>query len=235
MMNCAEVKALFDAWERGEVRFAETHLDELGRHLDSCTACGRALGPLLPLLTRDIGETAAQEGLEPGNALIRAAGNVPPEFVDGVMDAISEGSGGRIFSEKQRAGAVSATRGTGARRLRSLPVFAAAAVVVFIIGMGFGFYFFRGRNEDTVKVSFMLYAPDASSVELAGDFTSWNPGEFALKKVDAGGLWEIQIPLRKGHLYVYNFVINGNIWIPDPKALGIIDDGFGGQSSLLRL
>ena len=140
---------------------------------------------------------------------------VPRDFVDGVMNAIS------------------ATRRERARPHRFWPALAAAAAI-FIIGIGLGFYF-GDRNADTVRVTFMLYAPEAESVQLAGDFTSWDPRDFTLKKVDGGGMWEIQVPLQRGRVYVYNFVINGSRWIPDPKATGIVDDGFGGSSSLLIL
>lgn len=140
---------------------------------------------------------------------------VPWDFVDGVM------------------GAISATHRERVRPHHFWPALAAAAAI-FIVGIGLGFYF-GARNTDTVRVTFMLYAPEAESVQLAGDFTSWDPRNFTLKKVDGGGMWEIQVPLQRGRVYVYNFVIDGSQWIADPKATGIVDDGFGGSSSLLIL
>lgn len=142
--------------------------------------------------------------------------SISKDFVDSVMNAISLG-------QKKRA-----------RHFRISPVLALAAAAIFVFGISFGFYF-GARNSTIQKVTFMLYAPEAKSVQLAGDFTLWNPKEFTLKKVDGSGMWEIQIPLKKGRIYVYNFIIDGNQWIPDPNATSVIDDGFGGSSSLLRL
>jgi hypothetical protein len=141
---------------------------------------------------------------------------ISKDFVDSVMNAISTG-------QRERA-----------RHFGISPVLALAAAAIFVIGISFGFYF-GARNSTIQKVTFMLYAPKAQSVQLAGDFTSWNPDEFRLKKIDGSGIWEIQIPLRKGRIYVYNFIIDGNQWIADPNATSVIDDGFGGLSSLLRL
>jgi hypothetical protein len=142
--------------------------------------------------------------------------SISKDFVDSVMNTISKG-------QRERA-----------RQYHLSPVLAFAVAAIFVVGISFGFYF-GARNSTTQKVTFMLYAPEATSVQLAGDFTSWNPKEFALKKVDGSGMWEIQIPLKKGRIYVYNFIIDGTQWIPDPKAMSVIDDGFGGSSSLLRL
>ena len=49
------------------------------------------------------------------------------------------------------------------------------------------------------------------------------------------GTWEITIPLRKGSMYTYDFLVDGQRWIPDPGSRTQVDDGFGGLSSVLRL
>ncbi len=77
-------------------------------------------------------------------------------------------------------------------------------------------------------------APEASTVELAA-ILLMEPGTYVLKKASVDGMWEVLVPLKKGRVYVYNFVIDGDRWISDPKAAVQVDDGFGGSSSLLRL
>lgn len=206
MMNCGEARAFVDAWERGEDGAVKASVGEFAAHLGACDRCAREFGTLLPLMQRDA-------GVAPGET------QVPRGFSDRVMGAIPAERGSR--------------GGRGTRVGRLVPALAAAAAL-FIVGIGIGLHF-GSRSSDIVRVTFMLYAPDAKSVQLAGDFSSWNPGDFALKKVGTAGMWEVQVPLQRGRVYVYNFVINGTTWIADPRASGTVDDGFGGSSSLLRL
>lgn len=114
-----------------------------------------------------------------------------------------------------------------------LAAMAAAAAAIFIIGMGVGIIAFRSPASATVR--FVLDAPQASSVHLVGDFSSWNTSEYEMRRTSPDGPWEITVRLKKDQMYVYNFVIDGEKWIPDPKAEANIDDGFGGLGSLLRL
>ncbi len=91
------------------------------------------------------------------------------------------------------------------------------------------------RNRATVEVRFTLYAPEAGSVSLAADFTSWAERAYEMKRTDEPGIWEIRVKLRRDRSYLYNFVVNGEAWIPDPAANVILDDGFGNKSSLLSI
>ncbi len=209
MMKCNDAKALVDAWERGEDAAVKVAWSDFAAHLERCDRCANEFGVLLPLMERDAGVAFSTE-------------DVPGGFSDRVM------------------GTVAAERGTGSvaampsRRIRRWIPAMAAAAALFIVGVGVGLHF-GARGSDTVRVTFMLYAPTASKVQLAGDFSSWNPGDFSLKKVGDAGIWEVQVPLQRGRVYVYNFVIDGTTWITDPKASGIVNDGFGGSSSILRL
>lgn len=115
-----------------------------------------------------------------------------------------------------------------------LPALAAAAAAIFVLGLSLGIYFAR-LGSDTVTVSFALQAPQASTVSLAGDFNGWSGEGYQLRRVGRSGTWEIKVPLKRGKAYVYNFVIDGKIWIADPSVPAKIDDGFGGSGSLLRL
>ncbi|MEN6297148.1 MAG: isoamylase early set domain-containing protein [Rectinema sp.] len=217
MMNCTEARAFVDAWERGERGMMTSSLDEFRMHLADCETCAHEFRALLPFIERDA-NTEANIAADSGVGSARRSGtlgSVPSEFADGVMKAIG--------GEKRPS-----------HIIRSRPALVAAAAAIFILGLSLGLYF-GTRTKDTVSVKFVLYAPEASTVELAGDFTSWNPGTYVLKKASVDGMWEVLVPLKKGRVYVYNFVIDGDRWISDPKAAVQVDDGFGGSSSLLRL
>lgn len=86
------------------------------------------------------------------------------------------------------------------------------------------------RAGDTVFVHFELHAPEASAVSLAGDFNAWQPGVLRLVR-NASGSWSVTVPLGVGE-HRYQFVVDGERWIPDPGATGV-DDGFGGRNSVI--
>ncbi len=224
MMNCTTAHAFVDSWEKGQA--PKGSVAEFKAHLEQCQECAQQFSILLPLIERD---TAALQGQEYTAGMRIASGQ--DQFVDNVMAAIATRN--PSIAPAHRAPVRRAlTRQT--RVLRFSPALAAVAAAIFIVGLGLGL-FFGTRNAGTVTVRFVLNAPDAQSVQLAGDFTSWSPEGYALKKIGAEGTWEITVPLKKGRVYVYNFVINGTTWIADPKAPAMVDDGFGGSSSLLRL
>ncbi len=110
----------------------------------------------------------------------------------------------------------------------------AAACLVLVAGIGLGVMLSR-RSGETVTVRFVLQAREAGSVHLAGDFNEWDTESFAMHRMEDGSTWELVVPLRKSGVYVYNFIVDGVRWIPDPEAPVRIDDGFGGSGSLLRL
>jgi hypothetical protein len=212
-----EARAFVDAWERGERGMSPASLGEFHMHLADCEACAHEFRALLPLIERDANieaNIAADSGVGPARRS-GARGSVPSEFADGVMKTIGKGK-------------------RPSHIIRSRPALVAAAAAIFILGLSLGIYL-GTRTKDTISVRFALYAPEASTVELAGDFTSWNPETYVLKKTGADGMWEVLVPLKKGRVYVYNFVIDGDRWIADPEAAARVDDGFGGSSSLLRL
>lgn len=110
----------------------------------------------------------------------------------------------------------------------------AAAAAVLIIGV-LVLRFAQPENGSLMEVHFTLAAPEASSVTLVGDFSDWEASRHELADPDGDGVWETRVRLKKGGVYEYNFIIDGEEWIPDPNALMQVDDGFGGESSLLSL
>lgn len=120
----------------------------------------------------------------------------------------------------------SRSRGFRLAGLAAAAVFVAALSSIVTLGLI--------RSGTTVNVRFVLVAPEARSVWLAADFNGWSPDGYELER-SAGGAWEITVPLRKGSAYAYNFVIDGQRWIPDPSSPVRLDDGFGGETSSLSL
>jgi 1,4-alpha-glucan branching enzyme len=82
-----------------------------------------------------------------------------------------------------------------------------------------------------VYVQFRLRAEGATTVELAGSFTDWQPAH-ALQQT-AEGVWTVVLAIAPG-VHDYVFVVDGERWIPDPLAPGV-DDGFGGTNSRMTL
>lgn len=86
---------------------------------------------------------------------------------------------------------------------------------------------FETENRDGV-VTFKVLAPLARNVELAGDFTDWDP----LQMAPAGnGWWVATRTLRPGK-YQINLRMNGGKWIAPPGLLSMLDE-FGGSVGLL--
>ncbi len=85
--------------------------------------------------------------------------------------------------------------------------------------------------SDTVFVHFELVAPGARTVAVAGSFNGWRVDRLQMVK-GVGGLWSAAVALPIGE-YRYQFVVDGKQWIPDPTAHAQVDDGFGGQNSVI--
>lgn len=63
-------------------------------------------------------------------------------------------------------------------------------------------------------ITFNYSAPNATSVKLAGDMTSWQTGALDMIK-DAEGIWTITIPMQTAGDYGYKFIVDGE-WKQDP-------------------
>jgi len=85
----------------------------------------------------------------------------------------------------------------------------------------------------TVIVRFVLVAPDAQRVNLAGTFNQWDAQATPLVRTDAAGTWTATLTLPAGQ-HQYAFVVDGARWMPDPAAPAV-DDGFGRRNSVLAL
>lgn len=105
-------------------------------------------------------------------------------------------------------------------------VLAAAAALVVLVARP------EAPATGGVSVRFVLQAPEAQTVALAGTFNQWDSEVTPLVRSD-GGLWTATLVLPAGE-HEYAFVVDGERWVPDPAAPGV-DDGFGRRNSVLTL
>jgi len=87
--------------------------------------------------------------------------------------------------------------------------------------------------ESITYVQFVLEAPGASTVAVAGDFSDWEPS-FRLEDADGDGVWTGRVPVRPG-VHGYMFLIDGTQWQTDPYADRYQDDGFGNRNAILAV
>ena len=85
----------------------------------------------------------------------------------------------------------------------------------------------------TVFVQFAVEAPRAESVELVGDFNSWEP-TIALEDLDGDGVWTGRVLLETG-VHEYMFVLDGTNWVPDPNSDSYAADEFGQRNSIVAI
>jgi 1,4-alpha-glucan branching enzyme len=88
-------------------------------------------------------------------------------------------------------------------------------------------------HSAVVTVRFVLAAPDAHQVSVAGTFNQWDPHATPLVRSAGNGVWSATITLPAGQ-HQYAFVVDGERWVPDPTAPAV-DDGFGRRNSVLTL
>jgi 1,4-alpha-glucan branching enzyme len=69
-------------------------------------------------------------------------------------------------------------------------------------------------------VAFAVWAPNAKSVSVVGDFNGWDSGKNPMRSLGGSGIWELFIPrLKEGALYKYAIrTRRGEIFKADPYA-----------------
>jgi hypothetical protein len=92
----------------------------------------------------------------------------------------------------------------------------------------------RARTTPAGGVTFVLVAPGARSVTVAGDFNQWQTAAHPLEDRDGDGVWSATLPLDPGR-YEYMFVVDGSDWRTDPLARRHRPDGFGRDNAVLEI
>ncbi len=87
------------------------------------------------------------------------------------------------------------------------------------------------------KTPFSLDAgKSAKQVLLSGNFNNWGADDKSAEVMgdpDGDGVFEVEIELAPG-TYQYKFIVDGN-WMTDPKNPKQVDDGYGGQNSVVTV
>jgi len=185
-------------------------------------------------------QAEASEALRLLAAVDRRAVMLPETLDARVMDAV-----------RTRARAVSLTRRSlgwitepWELRLRVRPwalgaaLAAAAALVLVLRGPG-GTISKQGPAAtasalpESLLVRFVLYAPGAKQVGLAGTFNQWNQAATPLVRAGSDGVWTVTLTLPAGQ-HQYGFVVDGRRWVTDPAAPAV-DDGFGRRNSVIAV
>lgn len=102
----------------------------------------------------------------------------------------------------------------------SFPKLSLAGSAVFLVVIGLTIGFFLGSYIGNRPVAtrdgstFLVAYPEAEQVAIAGDFTNWKPQSLHQREK---GLWAIKLELKPGR-YEYNFIVDGQRWVPDPRA-----------------
>ena len=87
----------------------------------------------------------------------------------------------------------------------------------------------KTSGEVSVTFTYQPLTGGKHQVYLAGDFNNWSENETIMNEID--GIYETTLYLRQGK-YGYKFIVDGK-WINDDNADEFIDDGFGGENSII--
>lgn len=174
---------------------------------------------------------------------------VPANFSDSVMDRIAQKQP-EAKKEKQESGVILSL--FKPKNIAIRPVYAMAAIL--LLSFGFGYMLLNeseqemfasayeteasaqlvSETESEVWIRFVYFDEDAESIEVAGDFSDWDPVALSREFVGDKQVWTGLIPVTRGE-HRYMFVKDGEEWITDPLAAMQRDDGFGNKNAVLYL
>lgn len=84
------------------------------------------------------------------------------------------------------------------------------------------------------EVVFHLFGHEHHSVAVSGDFNNWSEDSFALQSnPQKNGQWNGAMPMLASGIYKYKFLIDNDLWKPDPANPFREPDGFNGFNSQL--
>lgn len=90
-----------------------------------------------------------------------------------------------------------------------------------------------GISQTKDGVIFTAFYPEASSVQLAGDFNDWQPEKTPMKKISKEGVWNTKLRLTSG-THSYRFVVDGH-WQQDPCNDAVEPNSYGEYNSVVNV
>lgn len=88
------------------------------------------------------------------------------------------------------------------------------------------------RMAKRKKVTFLIQADCAKSVQVLGDFNEWDL-QIKPMKLEGDGNWVAQVVLPQGR-YEYKFLIDGQ-WVNDPLNNHVCQNSFGTHNNILEV
>jgi 1,4-alpha-glucan branching enzyme len=85
----------------------------------------------------------------------------------------------------------------------------------------------KGNRQD---IEFSLFAPQASSIFLAGTFNNWNTRSVPMKK-GSDGTWRVRVKMAPGR-YEYKFFVDGD-WSQDLSSEDVVTNPFGTRNGVI--
>jgi chromosome partitioning protein len=92
---------------------------------------------------------------------------------------------------------------------------------------------YYGVDQINDAVVFVTLYPRAQSVQIAGDFNSWQPEDTQMQKVGESGVWQKELKLPAGR-YRYRLVVDGQ-WQQDPYNDTTEMNPFGEYNSIFEV
>ena len=83
-----------------------------------------------------------------------------------------------------------------------------------------------------MKTIFSFKAPEAQTVQLAGNFTGWELYPLSLKKLKSG-VWKATVNLEAGS-HEYRFLVDGQ-WRDDPDCTTRVPNPFGAENCVRQI
>lgn len=228
-MTCAEWRNRTQEWIEAHGFHVEELPEELSAHISECSACALSLQAMKRLFGGDARRGDASHGGVPRE-------EPPADLSARVMDRIraeaetDEGESRTVRSREARDRA-RFSFGVLPKVAAALLLVALTATVTFFVARGPG----ADSGSNLVTVRLELRAPDANEVSVVGDWNNWNPEANPMTDQNGDGIWETTIKVEPTQDYMYQFLINGERWIPDPNSQIKVEDGFGGTNSVLNI
>ena len=91
------------------------------------------------------------------------------------------------------------------------------------------------EGADTHEVTFSLYAPQARTVDVIGDFNQWQSGVTPLAGPDGEGMWRVKLTLPAARNLIEYIYLLDNVHRRLDLTQPVVQDGFAGENNVLVL